>query len=100
MLAEEAVTSRRIVDPSLDRTGSATRSTSSATTRGGKTGEDVGVTLGWSVAWDGSRAVFEAVAGGTQHALLALDVSGQLTRVSDVVTREPDEQGFVFSALP
>lgn len=65
-----------------------------------RTGESVGVTLGWSVAWDQDRAVFEAVAGGTQHALLALDVAGRLTRVSDVVTRAPDEQGFVFPALP
>lgn len=65
-----------------------------------RTGENVGVTLGWSVAWDQDRAVFEAVASGTQHALLALDVAGRLTRVSDVVTREPYEQGFVFPALP
>jgi hypothetical protein len=65
-----------------------------------------GISLGWNVAWDDTkvddpRLVFEAIGDrGTQKALLALDTTGRLTRVSDVLPVVPAQLAFVFAAHP
>jgi hypothetical protein len=65
-----------------------------------------GISLGWDVAWDDSRAddprlALEAIGdGGTQKALLALDTAGRLTRVSDVLPVVPAQLPFVFAVQP
>lgn len=61
-----------------------------------------GLYLSRQVAWDQHRLVIPAVgAGATQAALLALDTSGKLTRVSDVEkSTKPGGAYLIFSAQP
>lgn len=63
-------------------------------------GRDVG--LGWDMAWDGHRVVFPAFeAAGKQAVLLALDTSGNLTRVSDIESSSrPGGAYLILSAQP
>lgn len=55
---------------------------------------------GWQIAWEGDRAVFTAYASGTREALLSLDLNGNLTRASDVVTVPNGKDGFRFAVQP
>lgn len=61
-----------------------------------------GLFLGLSVAWDGHRLLFSAVGDhAKQAALLALDTTGTITRVSDVLTAQQAGGAYVvFEAQP
>jgi len=61
-----------------------------------------GLFLGLTVAWDNHRLLFSGVGDhGKQAALLALEASGRISRVGDVITaKQPGAAYVVFEAQP